>query len=43
MIGVFTTTTNTAATCNCSLKAMGGGRRVMRSLSIHAPEGVKPK
>ena len=26
MIGVFTTTTNTAATCNCSLQAMGGGR-----------------
>ena len=40
MTGVLTTTTNTAATCNCSLQAMGG---VMRSLSIHAPEGVKPK
>ena len=40
MTGVDTTTTNTAATFNCNLHGMG---EVMRSLSIHAPEGVKPK
>jgi len=40
MTGVDTTTTNTSATCYCSQHGMG---EVMRSLSIHAPEGVKPK